>query len=130
MTRQVETWKPATVAHYPTLASCIYINGDAFLALALKAYLAASKKMVPPDGGRWCTEGDPWGSAQDFYDALTFEIAERLRVSALRAGHLSERPWNEAEEERLVAEFSGAGQSPAVTAPVPADRLYAVARRA
>ncbi|UHQ18947.1 hypothetical protein LVB87_12235 [Lysobacter sp. KIS68-7] len=126
MTRQVETWAAATADRYPTLASTIFIDGDSFLALAMKAYLAAGHKMVPPNGGRWLVEDDPWGNARDFFEALTFQIAERLRLHALQTGHLSERPWSEDEErehEDFLEELAGAGRSPAVTALVPADRF-------
>lgn len=133
MSRTVETWARASAARYPTPAACMYISGDAFLALALKAYLAAGRNLVPPSGERWIEDESSWGSAQDFFDDLTFQIAERLRAAALETGDLYERPWTpeEEEEDRLwQEELSGAGQSPAVTAPVSADRLYVVARRA
>lgn len=127
MMRQVETWAPANLDRYPTLASCIFIDGDSFLALALKAYLAAGKKMVPPEGRRWSEEDAPWGSAQDFFDALTFQISERLRMAAMQAGHLSEPSFCEGEEERVDDRRTGAGQRPAVTALHPANRSRKIA---
>ncbi len=125
MTRHVETWAAAQAHRYPTLASTIFIDGDSFLALAMKAYLAATRKMVPPDGRRWIVDGDPWGDARDFYEALTFQVAERLRVMALETGHLSERPWTEVEEQDAPEDQvePGAGRSLAVAAFVPADRF-------
>lgn len=75
-------------ARYPTLAAAVFLTEGEFLAHALDAYRAAKRDLVPSDGCRWLDEfGNPWGSAETFYDGLTLALQERLLRRAQLTGH-------------------------------------------
>lgn len=90
MSRTEERWLPARLEFYPKPKSCQFVTGEQFLALAMKAYVAASRKLLPLPGEPWGEDGGAWAHAQDFYDHLCFEIGERLRVAALASRDLVE----------------------------------------
>ncbi len=101
-------WLPARVEVYRSPARCKFLTAESFLSVALQAYLAASKDLVPPSGEPWVDEGATWASAQGFYDGLLHEIEQRLRLAALVSGDLFERFYQDTDP--------GAGRSLAVMA--------------
>jgi hypothetical protein len=108
--RQVwHEWVKPDPARYPTPAACRFIRGEDFMALALKAYLAASRELVPPAGERWVDDlGNVWSGPEGFFDALLHHLGERLRWHAIDSKHLLEVPWSAediAEDARSSAEF-------------------------
>jgi hypothetical protein len=135
-----ESWKPATVGHYPTLRSALFVTGDDFLRLALQAHLAAAKEMLPPDGARWIDDAGPYACAHAFAEALLRHLGERVRRHAVITGHLAEAPFPDdespsvpgagAEPLRSAAKDGGAsapGACPPASAVGPASALSQVA---
>lgn len=91
-------WLPARVEVYSVPARCKFLTAEAFLSLALQAYLGASKDLVPPPGEPWVDEGATWTNAESFYDGLLSQVADRLRLAALASGDLFERFYQEVSE--------------------------------
>lgn len=110
-----ERWVGPIPARYPTPDACRFIRAEDFLALALKAYLAASRQMEPPAGEPWVEAGATWADAEGFYDALRRGLTDRLRRAAVDAGHLLQEPWSAEDWAELGGSESppGAGRSPA-----------------
>src|SRR5690349_24487596 len=99
------TWRAPEPDDYPTPASCKFISGEDFVALAVKAYLAAGRLLVPAAGEPWRdADGNCWGSARDFHDTLVQELGDRLWRAAIESGHVV----------YIEEEDPGAGRSPAV----------------
>lgn len=108
-------WMPATAENFPTIRSAVFVTGDDFMRLAMQAYYAACKGMVPPSGETWLFGGDdplrplPFSSSEDLHAAMLAQLGERLRQHARKTGHYRDVP---ARDE------SGAGRSPANAAGV------------
>jgi len=81
-------WAANDPERYPTPASVRFLSGDEFLALAMKAFLDASRGLVPPPGEKWCDELVLWSSPQDFADALVDGVRDRVHLAAIERGHL------------------------------------------
>src|SRR5690606_30258947 len=85
-----------------------------------KAYMAAARMLVPPAGEPWVDPDAPltWGNAESFYDALRYEIEDRLTQAALASGDLRAVPWTEDDyREFAPAEVAGVqGATPPASA--------------
>jgi hypothetical protein len=91
-------WVPATADRYPTLKSAIFVSGDDFLRLALQAYYAAMRDMVPPAGESWLQGGDgvaielPYSCPEELQRSLLHHLGERLSGHAHKTGHFVALP--------------------------------------
>lgn len=94
-----QRWQSPTAERYPTPAACKFVSGDDFLRLAMQAYLAAGRGLVPPTGEPWADDGWTWASAEDFCRGLLDELGERVRRAAVVRGDLAEVPWDDAGDE-------------------------------
>jgi hypothetical protein len=123
-----ERWAGPDPARYPTPAACRFIRGEDFMALALKAYLAASRDLVPPTGTPWVDEGATWSDAECFHAALERHLGERLRRAAIDGGHLVEEPCSAEESaedaafQSALAAWAGGSSSPAGGGRSPPDK--------
>ena len=119
--RTWDRWIGGTVSRYPNPNACKFVGGDEFLTIAMQAYLAAGRGLVPPSREPWSGPDCDvtWSNAEDFYSALLFQVGERLRLRAIARGHIEQVPWPEDADEEpeaepaRVAQLAGAGRSPA-----------------
>lgn len=108
-------WMPPTAANLPTMRSALFVTGDDFMRLAMQAYYAACKGMLPPAGETWLSGGDdpappvPFSGPEDLHDAFLAHLSERLRQHARKTGHY---------RDHTVHSAPGAGRSPANAAGV------------
>lgn len=122
-------WLKGNAANCPTLRSAVFVTADDFMSLALKAYYAVTRRMVPPSGETWLSADEGmeqavcWSGPEDLFDGLIGELGERLRVHARKTGHYSDAQGEEAAQRPSMA-HGCAALSPAVGPAPVSDQAF------
>jgi hypothetical protein len=98
-------------------AQCRFFTAADACRVALQAYYAASRHLVPPNGEPWYDEsGAPWASCTDFADAFNGELQARIALLALdRLGEFYTLPM-EWQLHKLAAEIEPDKMAPIIAA--------------
>lgn len=97
-------------------AQCRFFSAADACRIALQAYYAATRHLMPPPGESWYDEsGSPWASCTDFADAFNGELQARIALLALdKLGQFYPLPVMDWDLYKLASEIESEKMAPII----------------